>query len=401
MKRIKTYEVRKRMASETDDIKIYDAFDKIEGIDEDVLRGIFGMGFDTPSAIQQRAIKPIMDGRDTLAQAQSGTGKTCAFVTGSLHRVDKSMPNTQVLILAPTRELANQIEAVAKNIGTYTGITILGCTGGNPVRDDISALQRGAQIVIGTPGRVFDLMDRNALRRENIKQMVLDEADQMLEGRFRDQMECILNMGFPETTRVALFSATMPDAVVEVANRILKDPVRILLPPEKVTLEGIRQWYVEVEQDAFKFECLCDLYQHFTINQAIIYCNQRQKVEWLAKRLQQENFDVGHIHGDMDQKERKATITSFRSGRMRVLVSSDLLARGLDVQQVSLVINFELPPLAQKENYIHRIGRSGRFGRKGTALNLVTTAERRDLQEIEKHYATIINPLPTNISDIF
>jgi len=387
------------MASETEDVKIYDAFDKIEGISDDILRGLFSMGFDTPSAIQQRAIKPIIDGRDTLAQAQSGTGKTCCFASGSLSRVDLENPNTQVLILAPTRELANQIEGVAKGIGTFTKISILSCTGGNPVRDDISALQRGAQVVIGTPGRIFDLMDRNALRRDNIKVLVMDEADQMLEGRFRDQMECILNMGFPETTRVALFSATMPPPVIEVAGRILKEPVRILLPPEKVTLEGIRQWYVEVEQDQYKFDCLCDLYQHFMINQAIIYCNQRTKVEWLAKRLQQEGFQVSFIHGDMDPKERKACIQAFRQGAVRVLVSSDLLARGLDVQQVSLVINYELP--IQRENYIHRIGRSGRFGRKGVALNLVTSTERRDLVEIEQYYSTSINPLPTNIADVF
>lgn len=387
------------MASESDDVKIYDSFDKIEGLPEEILRGIYAKGFDTPSAIQQRAIKPIIDGRDVLAQAQSGTGKTCAFTTGSLSRVDINNPNVQVLMLSPTRELANQTEGVAKALAEYSKIKVIGCTGGNPVREDVSALQNGAHVVIGTPGRIFDLMDRNALRRDNIKVLVMDEADQMLEGRFREQVECILNMGFPEATKVCLFSATMPDAVVEVANKILKDPVRILLPPERVTLEGIKQWYVDIDQEAHKFECLCDLYQHFMINQAIIYCNERKKVEWLAKRLQQENFDVGFIHGDMEHKERKSVIASFRGGNMRVLVSSDLLARGIDVQQVSLVINYELPP--QQENYIHRIGRSGRFGRKGTALNLVTASERKELQAIEEFYSTSIRPLPQNLADVF
>jgi translation initiation factor 4A len=387
------------MASESDDVKIYDSFDKIVGIPELVLRGIYAKGFDTPSAIQQRAIKPIIDGRDVLAQAQSGTGKTCAFTTGALSRVDISNMNVQVLMLSPTRELANQTQGVAEALGDYAKIKVIGCTGGNPVREDIAALQKGAHVVVGTPGRVFDMMDRNALRREHIKVLVMDEADQMLEGRFREQVECILNMGFPEATKVCLFSATMPDAVIEVANKILRDPVRILLPPEKVTLEGIKQWYVDVEQDTFKFDCLCDLYQQIMINQAIIYCNERKRVEWLAKRLQQENFDVGFIHGEMDPKDRKAVISDFRVGKMRVLVSSDLLARGIDVQQVSLVINYELP--VQQENYIHRIGRSGRFGRKGTALNLVTAAERKDLAEIEKFYSTIINPLPGDLSGIF
>jgi translation initiation factor 4A len=386
------------MAQESEQVKIYEAFDDMVGIPENLLRGIFGYGFEKPSEIQKRAIVPIIQGNDVIAQAQSGTGKTGAFSIGALSRIDNTDPSTQVLIIAPTRELAQQIEAVIKAISIHSQVTILSATGGNPVRDDVSSLQRGAHVVIGTPGRVYDLMDRNALKRDKIKVLILDEADQMLEGRFRDQTECILNMGFPDITKVALFSATMPDPVIEVAERILKNPVRILLPPEKVTLEGIRQYYVEIEQESWKFDCLCDLYQHFNINQAIIYCNQRAKVEWLAKRLQENNFEVSYIHGEMDQKERKACISAFRSGSVRVLVSSDLLARGIDIQQVSLVINFELPP--QRENYIHRIGRSGRFGRKGVAINLVTPAEHRDLQEIEKHYATSIVTLPSNIAEI-
>ena len=374
------------MAEESENVKIYASFDEIDGIPEDLLRGVYGYGFEKPSEIQKRAIKPIIDGKDVIAQAQSGTGKTGAFSIGSLSRVDITNPNTQVLILAPTRELAQQIEGVIKGLTSHFNVTILSATGGNPVRDDISTLQRGAHVVIGTPGRVYDLMDRNALKRDHIKILIMDEADQMLEGRFREQTEAILNLGFPDSTKVALFSATMPDEVVAVAELMLKNPVRILLPPEKVTLEGISQYYVDIQEDSWKFDCLCDLYQHMNINQALIYCNQRAKVEWLHKRLQENNFEVGYIHGDMDPKERRACINSFRTGSVRVLVSSDLLARGIDVQQVSLVINFELPP--QRENYIHRIGRSGRFGRKGVAINLATPAERRDLEEIEKHYST-------------
>lgn len=379
------------------EVKIYESFDEME-LDDNILRGIYGFGFEKPSEIQKRAIRPIKEGNDVIAQAQSGTGKTGAFSIGTLSLIDTANPHTQVLIVAPTRELAQQIEQVVKGIATYHKVTIASATGGNPVRDDISAIQRGAQVVIGTPGRMYDLMERNALRTDNIKVIVLDEADQMLEGRFREQMECILSRGFPDFTRVALFSATMPPEVVEVAERLLKDPVRILIPPEKVTLEGIRQFYVAVEQDAWKFDCLCDIYQHININQAIIYCNQRTKVEWLAKRLQENNFEVGYIHGEMEPKERRACINSFRSGSIRVLVSSDLLARGIDVQQVSLVINFELP--TQRENYIHRIGRSGRFGRKGVAINLVTNTEKRDLEEIEKYYSTSVSPLPQSLASI-
>ena len=379
------------------EIRIYESFDEM-GIPDEILRGVYGFGFEKPSEIQKRAIKAIADGSDTLAQAQSGTGKTGAFSIGTMCRIDFANPNTQVLIVAPTRELAQQIEGVYKGIVSKAPITIHGATGGMPVRDDISALQRGAQVVIGTPGRIFDLMERGALKRDNIKNLVMDEADQLLEGRFREQMECILNMGFPEQTKVCLFSATMSPEVIEVAERLLRDPARILLPPEKVTLEGIRQFYVEIEQESWKFDCLCDLYQHLNINQAIIYVNTRSRVEWLAKRLQESGFQVTGIHGEMDAKERRACISSFRGGQVRVLVSSDLLARGLDVQQVSLVINFELPQ--ERANYIHRIGRSGRFGRKGTAINLVTSTERHELQEIEKYYATTIATLPSDVAAI-
>jgi translation initiation factor 4A len=385
------------MSEETANVKLYEKFEDMD-IPEGILRGIFSIGFETPSEIQKRAIKAVIDGKDVLAQAPSGTGKTGAFVIGSMSRIDTENPNTQVLIIAPTRELATQIETVAKGIGGHYKVTFASATGGNPVRDDISALQRGAQFVIGTPGRVFDLMDRKALKRDHVKVLILDEADQLLEGRFREQMDCIMNQGFQAFTKVGLFSATMPDEVVAVANKLLVDPVRILLPPERVTLEGIRQYFVELTREEWKFDCLCDLYSHININQAIIYCNERRKVEWLAKRLQENKFEVGYIHGEMEQKERKETLRAFRQGVVRVLVSSDLLARGIDVQQVSLVLNYELP--SQRENYIHRIGRSGRFGRKGVAINLVSPSERADLIEIEKHYATNITPLPEEISNL-
>ena len=379
------------------EVRVYETFDEMN-LSENVQRGIYGYGFEKPSEIQKRATVPIKEGRDVIAQAQSGTGKTAAFSIGSMERVDASLAETQVLILAPTRELAQQIQGVYTAISTHTKMVVYGATGGGAVRDDISALQRGAHVVIGTPGRVYDLMERGALKRGGIRVLIMDEADQMLEGRFRDQVECILNLGFPDTTKVALFSATIPPEVIEVADRLLKDPARVLLPPAEVTLEGIRQFYVGIEQEAWKFDCLCDLYQHININQAIIYCNTRDKVEWLAKRLQESGFQVSHIHGDMDPKARRACITSFRGGAVRVLVSSDLLARGLDVQQVSLVINFELP--TERANYIHRIGRSGRFGRKGTAINLVTPAEHQELREIEQYYETSVVPLPDNIKDL-
>ena len=226
----------------------------------------------------------------------------------------------------------------------------------------------------------------------------MDEADQMLENKFREQVMCILELGFPKETQVALFSATMPPEVIEVANKLLSNPVRILVPPEEVTLVGIQQYSVPLQKDEWKFDALCDIYSQLNINQAIIYCNKRQRVEWLADKMGSQQFPVSYIHGEMEVGERKRRMAEFRNGSCRVLISTDLLARGIDVQQVSLVINFELP--SQKENYIHRIGRSGRFGRKGVAINLIGPDELTMIKEIESHYATKIIDLPEDLSKI-
>jgi translation initiation factor 4A len=378
-------------------VKDYATFDEMP-LPENLLRGIYTYGFEKPSAIQRKAIMPIADGHDLLAQAQSGTGKTGTFCIGSLSRVDPLIKDTQVLVLVPTRELSQQIEKVAQNIGQHIPITTYSATGGTPLRDDIKALEKGVHFVVGTPGRIFDLMRRNIIRRSSIRVLIMDEADQMLEDRFKEQVMCILGLGFPQQTRVSLFSATMPQEVIDVANDILQNPVKILIPPEEVTLEGIKQYYVDVENDEWKYDALADIYGNLTINQAIIYCNKRQKAEWLADKMTANGFTLNCIHGDMDVAERKKRMQDFRSGNVRVLISTDLLARGIDVQQVSLVINFELPP--QRENYIHRIGRSGRYGRKGTAINILCKEERDALKDIEKFYSTIISELPNDLRSI-
>ena len=377
--------------------KVYDTFDTME-LPEALLRGIYAYGFQKPSAIQQRGIMPIVQGRDVLAQAQSGTGKTGTFCIGSLTRIDPLIPNPQVLVLVPTRELAQQIETVARTLGEYLKIKVYGATGGTPLRDDITALKNGAQFVVGTPGRMWDLMRREHLKRDNVRVLIMDEADQMLEDRFREQVVEIMKLGFPAQTRVSLFSATMPPEVIEFTKNILQDPVRILIPPEQVTLEGIKQYFVGLDRDEWKFDVLCDIYQQLNINQALIYCNKRQRAEWLATKMKDAGFSLECIHGDMDVSERRSRMDDFRKGTVRVLISTDLLARGIDVQQVSLVINFELP--VQRENYIHRIGRSGRFGRKGVAINLIAGDEMRLLKDIEKYYSTTVDELPQNLGVI-
>jgi translation initiation factor 4A len=379
------------------DVPIYDTFDAMN-LPDNLLRGVYSVGFEKPSIIQTKAIVPIKEGRDILAQAQSGTGKTGTFTIGALCRIDPTLKKPQVLVLVPTRELAQQIETVVRDIGQHLGVTAYSATGGTPLREDLRAIEKGTQFIIGTPGRIYDLMNRRALNREAIRVLIMDEADQMLEDLFLDQIKMILNNPFPDSTRLALFSATMPPEVIEVANKLLSNPVRILVPPEEVTLDGIKQYLVPLQKDEWKFDALCDIYSQLNINQAIIYANKRQRVEWLAEKMASQQFPVSYIHGDMEVGERKRKMAEFRNGSCRVLISTDLLARGIDVQQVSLVINFELP--SKKENYVHRIGRSGRFGRKGVAINLLGPDEMTMMKEIESHYATKIVDLPEDLSKI-
>lgn len=398
------YATMEPIIEESSNIKLFKTFDEMS-LSEGLLRGIYGHGFEKPSQIQQKGIVPVKEGRDILAQAQSGTGKTGTFCIGALSRMDPSLKVPQVLVMVPTRELAQQIETVAKALSHHLGISIYCAVGGTELHHDLRALSGGAQFIIGTPGRIYDLMNRKsyngssaALPRNNIRVLIMDEADQMLENKFREQVMCILELGFPKETQVALFSATMPPEVIEVANKLLSNPVRILVPPEEVTLVGIQQYSVPLQKDEWKFDALCDIYSQLNINQAIIYCNKRQRVEWLADKMGSQQFPVSYIHGEMEVGERKRRMAEFRNGSCRVLISTDLLARGIDVQQVSLVINFELP--SQKENYIHRIGRSGRFGRKGVAINLIGPDEVTMIKEIESHYTTKIIDLPEDLSKI-
>jgi len=373
-----------------------ETFDGME-IPEELLRGIYAYGFEKPSAIQQRAIKPTTLGRDLIAQAQSGTGKTATFAIGTLAKLDPKLRECQSLILAPTRELAQQIQKVVIALGDYMDLQVHACVGGTAVRDDIRTLQGGVHVVVGTPGRVYDMINRRALRLDSIRQFFLDEADEMLSRGFKDQIYDIFKF-LPESVQVCLFSATMPLDVLEVTQRFMRDPVRILVKKDELTLEGIKQFYIAVEKEEWKLDTLCDLYETLTITQAIIYCNTRRKVDWLQEQMQERDFTVSCMHGDMDQRERDIIMREFRSGSSRVLITTDLLARGIDVQQVSLVINFDLP--TNRENYIHRIGRSGRFGRKGVAINFLTEGDVRYLRDIEQFYQTEITEMPMNVADL-
>lgn len=373
-----------------------DSFDDMQ-LKPELLRGIYAYGFERPSAIQQRAITPVANGKDVIAQAQSGTGKTAAFAVSLLQKVDVDLQETQAIILAPTRELATQIHTVVVALGDYTDITSLACVGGTSIRDDMSKLRDGVQIVVGTPGRVLDIIRRGLLKTSAVKVLCIDEADEMLSQGFTTQIYDTFQL-LPSDIQVALFSATMPAEVLDVTSKFMRDPIRILVKKDELTLEGIKQFYIAVEKEGWKLDTLCDIYDTVNITQAVIFCNTRRKVDILTEQMQSREFTVSAMHGDMDQQERKNLMKEFRTGASRVLITTDLLARGIDVQQVSLVINYDLP--TNRENYIHRIGRGGRFGRKGVAINFVTSNDVAMLRDIEKFYSTQIDEMPLNVADL-
>lgn len=271
------------------------------------------------------------------------------------------------------------------------------CIGGRNVNEDVFKLEHGTQIVSGTPGRVFDMIQRRTFKTTSIKMLILDEADEMLNQGFKDQVYDIYRY-LPYGTQCVVVSATLPQDILEMTNKFMNDPVKILVKRDEITLDGIKQFFVAVEKDDYKFETLCDLYDTLTITQAVIFCNKKNRVEWLAKQMREANFTVSYMHGSMPQKERDAIMAEFRAGQSRVLITTDVWGRGLDVQQVSLVICYDLPQ--NRELYIHRIGRSGRFGRKGVAINFVTNEDVRILRDIEQYYSTQIDEMPMNVAEL-
>uniref|UniRef100_A0A914SKI6 RNA helicase n=1 Tax=Parascaris equorum TaxID=6256 RepID=A0A914SKI6_PAREQ len=314
------------------------------------------MGFEKPSAIQQRAIKQIIKGRDEryvyIFRAQSGTGKTATFSISVLQGLNTTIRETQALILSPTRELASQIQKVILALGDYMNVQCHACIGGTNVGEDIRKLDYGQHVVSGTPGRVFDMIRRRNLRTRSIRMLVLDEADEMLNKGFKEQLYDIYRY-LPPGAQVVLLSATLPHEILEMTSKFMTNPIRILVKRDELTLEGIKQFFVAVDREEWKFDTLCDLYDTLTITQAVIFCNTRRKVDWLAEKLKEANFTVSAMHGDMEQKERDAIVKEFRSGTSRLLISTDVFARGLDIPQVSLVVNYDLPN--NRELYIHRL----------------------------------------------
>ena len=376
--------------------KIINNWDELD-IHENILRGIYAYGFEHPSPIQSKAIQPIMEGYDIIAQAQSGTGKTAAFTISALSCVNIEEQTTQVLIMTPTRELSTQITSVITGIGNMmNGLQIKTIIGGSSIDEDAKSMKINVpHIIVGCPGRIYDMIGRNHIQANNFKLVILDEADEMLSFGFKEQIYNIFQY-FNKNIQVALFSATLPEHIYTITDKFMRNPVKISVLPERLSLEGIKQYFVAIEDDHQKYSTLKDLYGYISLSQCIIYCNSVKRVIDLYNAMKEENFPVCCIHSNMDKNEREKSFYDFRNGTNRVLISSNVTARGIDIQQVSVVINFDIPK--DIHTYIHRIGRSGRWGRKGVGINLITRRDVPKIKEIERYYQCQIVELPENFA---
>jgi len=386
-----------------------------------LLRGIYSVGFESPTQVQQSSVVPLAIGRDAIIQAQSGLGKTGAFVIGSLSRIDWSLPKVQVLILAPTMPLVKQTGKVVSDIGRFCPETadqerewfLISYGGGKSVESEIKIIKSGTpRIIIGTPGRISHLM-RERVFGNDLKTIVFDEADSLLEERFLKEVKDIISR-IPNSVQIAMFSATMSDDSINSARKLVRNSppyVEILLADEKVSLEGIAQYKIQIgdvghiDVDQIKMDILHDLYHQISVARCIIFTNTRKRAEMVGQQLKQKNHSVSILHGDLSKEERIFVEKQFRSGETRLLVSSDLLSRGFDVHDLSLVINFDMPTGNMAlETYIHRIGRTGRYGRKGIAISLVRerfASETGLIDTVNKTYGGNVSDLPSNLDDLF
>ena len=380
------------MTTNTNEIDSFDFFN----LKDKLLRGVYAYGFECPSIIQQQSIPPILEKRDLIAQAPSGTGKTGSFTIGTLQTIDEKIKHVQAILVAPTRELASQINSVISSIGSYMEIKTCLAIGGVSVNDNLREVKE-SHVLVGTPGRICDLINKNSFDTRYIKILTMDEADELLRHDFINQIKTIIQK-IPQNTQICLYSATLTDDFISVTNKFLNNPVQILVEPEKLSLEGIKQYHVDVSREQYKFDTLVDLYKSLKISQSIIFVNTIDKCIFLHDRLTENNHTVSMIHGQLTPVERNDVMRQFRLGNCRILIATDILARGIDVQHVNMVINYDLP--TKNESYLHRIGRSGRYGRKGTAINLITDKTKRHLGEIADMYGANIEPLPRDISNI-
>lgn len=354
--------------------------------------GIFEKGFERPSPIQEESIPVALAGRDILARAKNGTGKTGAFLIPLLQMVDTSINCIQAIVIVPTRELALQTAGICKELGKHLGIAVMTTTGGTDLKDDIIRLYDPVHVICCTPGRILDLMKKNIAKVDKCKILVLDEADKLLSMDMEDTLDSIISY-LPRSRQILLFSATFPITVKSFKDKHLSKPYEINLM-ESLTLKGVTQYYAFVEEKQ-KVHCLNTLFSKLQINQSIIFCNSVQRVELLAKKITELGYSCFYIHAKMEQAHRNRVFSDFRKGLCRNLVCSDLITRGIDVQAVNIVINFDFPKNA--ETYLHRIGRAGRFGHLAVAINLITHEDRFNLYRIEQELGATIQPIPGEI----
>lgn len=377
-------------------IQIFNSWDDLD-LNPDLLRGIYAYGFERPSPIQGKAIHPILNGRDLIAQAQSGTGKTGSFTIGALSKINISENSNQVLIMAPTHELAHQITSVINSLSSMmNGIRIKTIVGGSSIDEDAEEMRKNPpHIIVGCPGRVYDMIRRRHINANKLKLVILDEADEMLSAGFKDQVYNVFKY-LNKNVQIALFSATLPNNIFQITNKFMRDPVTICVKAESLTLEGIKQYFIAINDDREKYMTLKDLYQHISLSQCIIYANSVKRVIDLYEAMKEDGFPVCCLHSNMEKSEREKVFKEFRQGVSRVLISSNVTSRGIDIQQVGVVINFDLP--RDVHNYLHHIGRSGRWGRKGTGINFITRRDVTKMKEIEQYYSTQIEELPSSFS---
>jgi superfamily II DNA/RNA helicase len=365
-------------------------------LNPNLLRGIFAYGFEKPSPIQQKAIKPIILGKDVVAQAQSGTGKTATFTIGALANLDININSTQILVLSPTKELTIQTAKVFESLGNMMeGLKVQCLYGGSIIEEGSSFSNKNTpHVICGCPGRVYDMMRRDKISSKKIKTIILDEADEMLSSGFKEQVYNIFQYLNSEI-QVILVSATLPESIHSIIGKIMRNPVQISVRKEMLTLEGIKQFFIAVDDDRQKYSTLKDLFSYLSIAQCIIYCNSIKRVQDLYEAMKEDEFPVCRIHSNMDKTDRENAFNDFRFGKSRVLISSNVTARGIDIQQVNIVINFDLPKCVN--TYLHRIGRSGRWGRKGVGINFITRRDVMKMKEIEQHYSTQITEMPSEL----
>ncbi|EDV58480.1 ATP-dependent RNA helicase me31b [Drosophila suzukii] len=355
----------------------------------ELLMGIFEKGWERPSPIQEAAIPIALSGKDVLARAKNGTGKTGAYCIPVLEQIDPTKDYIQALVMVPTRELALQTSQICIELAKHLDIRVMVTTGGTILKDDILRIYQKVQLIIATPGRILDLMDKKVADMSHCRILVLDEADKLLSLDFQGMLDHVI-LKLPKDPQILLFSATFPLTVKNFMEKHLREPYEINLM-EELTLKGVTQYYAFV-QERQKVHCLNTLFSKLQINQSIIFCNSTQRVELLAKKITELGYCCYYIHAKMAQAHRNRVFHDFRQGLCRNLVCSDLFTRGIDVQAVNVVINFDFPRMA--ETYLHRIGRSGRFGHLGIAINLITYEDRFDLHRIEKELGTEIKPIP-------